>query len=78
MKQRTFYVKDNGIGIEEEFHEDVFRIFKRLNSEDDDKKGTGVGLTFVRRIVERGGGRVWLESSPGQGSTFFFTMTLGE
>ena len=78
MKQRTFYVKDNGIGIEKEFHEDVFRIFKRLNSEDDGKKGTGVGLTFVRRIVERGGGRVWLESSPGQGSTFFFTMTLGE
>jgi two-component system, LuxR family, sensor kinase FixL len=54
----VFYVRDNGIGIAEEFHEDIFRIFKRLNSEDDDKKGTGVGLSFVHKIAERHGGRI--------------------
>ena len=74
VERQVFYVKDNGIGIAEEFHEEIFRIFKRLNAEDDDKKGTGVGLTFVRRIVERDGGRIWLDSAPGEGSTFYFTM----
>jgi signal transduction histidine kinase len=70
-------VKDNGIGIAEEFHEDIFRIFKRLNAEDDDKKGTGVGLTFVRKIVERHGGRIWLDSALGKGTTFYFTIAQG-
>jgi light-regulated signal transduction histidine kinase (bacteriophytochrome) len=77
VEARVFYVKDNGIGVAEEFHEDIFRIFKRLNSEDDDKKGTGVGLTFVRRIVERHGGRIWLDSAPGKGTTFHFTIEHG-
>ncbi len=73
----VFYVKDNGIGIAEEFHEDIFRIFKRLNAEDEDKKGTGAGLTFVRKIVERHGGRIWLDSTLGQGTTFYFTIAQG-
>jgi PAS domain S-box-containing protein len=73
----VFYVKDNGIGIAEEFHEDIFRIFKRLNAEDEDKKGTGVGLTFVRKIVERHGGRIWLDSVLGEGTTFYFTIPHG-
>jgi PAS domain S-box-containing protein len=77
VAHRVFYVKDNGIGIAEEFYEDIFRIFKRLNAEDDDKKGTGVGLTFVRKIVERHGGRIWLDSSPGEGTTFYFTIEQG-
>jgi len=77
IEKQVFYVKDNGIGIEEEFYEDIFRIFKRLNSETDDKKGTGVGLTFVRKIVERHGGRIWLESAFGEGTTFYFTITQG-
>jgi PAS domain S-box-containing protein len=77
IEKDVFYVRDNGIGIAEEFHQDIFRIFKRLNLEDDDKKGTGVGLTFVRKIVERHGGRIWLESVPGQGTTFYFTIDLG-
>jgi signal transduction histidine kinase len=77
VERRVFYVKDNGMGIAEEFHEDIFRIFKRLNTEDDDKKGTGVGLTFVRKIVERHGGRVWLVSVPGEGTTFYFTIDRG-
>jgi PAS domain S-box-containing protein len=71
---RVFYVRDNGMGIEQRFFSDVFRIFKRLNEEDDSVKGTGVGLTFVKKIIERHGGRIWLESEPGQGTTFFFTL----
>jgi signal transduction histidine kinase len=74
----VFYVRDNGIGIEKEFHEEVFRIFKRLQEEDDDKKGTGVGLTFVKKIVERHGGHIWIESEVGKGSTFYFTVNQGE
>ena len=77
VARQVFYVKDNGIGIAEEFHEDIFRIFKRLNTEDDDKKGSGVGLTFVRKIVERHGGRIWLVSTPGEGTTFYFTIEPG-
>jgi signal transduction histidine kinase len=73
----VFYVRDNGIGIAAEFHEDIFRIFKRLNAEDNDKKGTGVGLTFVRKIIERHGGRIWLNSVPGEGTTFYFTIGKG-
>jgi light-regulated signal transduction histidine kinase (bacteriophytochrome) len=75
IERQVFYVRDNGIGIDEQFHEDIFRIFKRLNEEDDDRKGTGVGLTFVRKIIDRHGGRIWLESTAGKGTTFYFTLT---
>jgi two-component system, LuxR family, sensor kinase FixL len=73
----AFYVRDNGIGIEREFHTEIFRIFKRLNEESDAKRGTGVGLTFVKKIIERHGGRIWLESTPGRGTTFYFTIKRG-
>ncbi len=76
--ETTFYVRDNGIGIAPEFHNEVFRIFKRLNQEDDAVRGTGVGLTFVKKIVERHHGRIWVESEPGSGSTFFFTLNSTE
>ncbi len=73
-KERIFFVADNGIGIAAQFYQDVFRIFKRLNDEDDGVKGTGVGLTFVKKIIERHDGRVWVESEMGVGTRFLFTI----
>jgi two-component system, chemotaxis family, sensor kinase Cph1 len=70
----VFYVRDNGIGIDEQFHEEIFRLFKRLNSEKTSGKGTGAGLTFVKKIVEIHGGRIWLTSRSGKGATFYFTL----
>jgi signal transduction histidine kinase len=81
-KERTernvFYVKDNGIGIDPEFHQEIFRIFRRLPSASDGPEaGSGVGLTFVKKIVERHGGRIWLESEPGKGTVFYFSLDHG-
>jgi len=74
----VFYVKDNGVGIASEFHQEIFRIFKRLQNPVGEKEsGTGAGLTFVKKIVERHGGRIWLESEPGKGTTFYFTVNKG-
>jgi PAS domain S-box-containing protein len=73
--KNVFYVKDDGNGIAPEFHEEIFRIFKRLQgAKDGIEEGTGVGLTFVKKIVERHGGKIWLESRPGQGTIFYFTL----
>lgn len=74
--ERVFYVKDNGQGIDEVFFQDIFRIFKRLNDEEDAEKGTGVGLTFVKKIIERHNGKIWVDSELGKGTTFFFTLNL--
>lgn len=76
FESRVFFVKDNGIGIDEQFFDEIFRIFKRLNNEEENTKGTGVGLTFVKKIIERHRGHIWLESNPGRGSCFYFTLNL--
>jgi len=72
----SLYVRDNGIGIREKHRESIFRIFKRLHAPGKYGGGTGAGLTIVKKIVERHGGTVQIESIYGQGTTFWFTLPI--
>jgi chemotaxis family two-component system sensor kinase Cph1 len=70
----VFYVKDNGIGIDPKHHESIFRIFRRLHAQDKYGGGTGAGLAITKKMVERHGGDLWVESELGQGATFYFSL----
>lgn len=72
--QPVMYIRDNGIGIQERHHEQIFEIFRRLHAQAEFGGGAGAGLSIAGKIINRIGGRIWLKSIPGEGTTFYFTL----
>lgn len=77
-RRNAYYVRDNGEGIPEEFHDRIFAMFQRAPTTNGHTEGSGVGLAITKRIVEKHGGRIWVDSKPGQGTTFYITLPGSE
>ncbi|MCP4140018.1 MAG: GAF domain-containing protein [Chloroflexi bacterium] len=75
--EKTFFIRDNGAGFPNEYRDKLFIAFERLHKSED-FEGSGIGLTIVKRIVERHGGKIWAESKENKGATFYFTLNIAE
>ena len=70
-----FFVRDNGIGINRQFHEKIFMLFQRgAQDPNSEEEGSGIGLAIVKKIIENHNGKIWVESQPGNGSTFYLSF----
>lgn len=74
--EKVFFIRDNGIGVENNYIDKIFQIFQRAPSARKESEGTGIGLFIVKNIIENHGGRIWVESTVGRGSTFYFSLPV--